>query len=173
MRTIYKVFKKPNLKSHTLCLNGFDSKERQDNKKVSVSYQEGEMFYLVQSDWHNKNLEYLKFEKYQEETSIPKNTVVDVSVELSFENNATKRLLTEEEALNKFLWRTGLESVDVNISCLPQRELIRNEYPIKNLFGFSGKFRVVDSELFKDALESGIGKHRSYGYGMINFSHSK
>jgi hypothetical protein len=69
--------------------------------------------------------------------------------------------------LLRFLERTGLKEKEAKCEFAIQMDIVKRKFPIDNCFDISGKFEVVDSGKFKEALEKGIGGRGSYGFGLI------
>ena len=101
-----------------------------------------------------------------------------VRVECNFVASSKKEDLwvSKTRALDKFLALTGLDQaakLDSNSHPWPVvipmgvAETTKEKVKVINRFEISGNFKVIDREKFENAMLSGVGKRKTYGYGLI------
>lgn len=64
----------------------------------------------------------------------------------------------------------GFAELDTELTAITVTENVprqRNEIRYNNEIQVTGNMKVLDPKAFKDRLLSGVGRHKSYGYGMI------
>ena len=83
------------------------------------------------------------------------------------------RIMSEEDALDKFLDQTGIypvEGSELHISKVKHFEKFsqqKKDSGFRNCFEINGEFIVQDAELFNKALARGVGTRGSYGFGLL------
>ena len=79
--------------------------------------------------------------------------------------NITPKKIYPNEALDKFCFLSGLKQNKSECRFLgPHNE---KKFNIHNAFHIKGLFNITDYNKFNQALKTGIGSRKSYGYGLI------
>lgn len=96
---------------------------------------------------------------------------IRVSVKVTFSNNGTGRKAKAygaNQCLEQLIERCGLSLIaglDPQVTSIPDQ--FRQGVSIIGIYQIDGYFKLNSCERFREALRSGVGARRSYGFGVI------
>lgn len=157
----YYYRKMDGFKVHSLSRNEFDSPNN------PISSFEDNIWIIINSEIEPKHNSYFK----KVEVTKILSEKIRLNCRVAFDNRGLKenilKRINSEEALIKFLDRSGLRDLDGSCEFLSVQKVIKGKYDILRAFKIGGLFKVVDSIKFNSCLEKGIGSRKSFGFGAI------
>ena len=143
-------------------------------KTICPSLSQGNLLYVLSK---NKPIKFLHHNSQDVVHINEKIKKINLETHVAFCNRHRKNAITKKysqsekiypkEALNKFCFLSGLEQNQAHCEFLGPRKGKEGRFNIHNAFHIQGLFNIFNHNKFNQALQTGVGSRKSYGYGLI------